>query len=439
MRHVSNLKAPVFSVDPQSQAFISGIRRGDFILKIDGKPPRDVIDCYDFLAAEGKHKVLIEREGLKLKLTLTTGEGPLGIQFETPVFDGVIKCNNKCLFCFVDQLPEGLAPELYVKDDDYRLSFLCGNFITLTNIGNNEIRRIIRKRISPLYVSLHATDQSLRKKIFGNRHSDKALRVLKKLLEERIEIHIQIVLLRGLNDGNMLDNTLNDIKERFPGVKSIGVVPVGISSVGKKRLPEKYAFDENSSLEVIERLERKRKIFKSAGPFASDEFFYICRMDVPSVEYYEDFPQLENGIGLARKFIDEWKKEINSLKCMSGRNDKAIGIAIVTSPMGEWVLKSIFERDKIFVPILTCENNLFGKRVNVSGLMPGRDVIQTIKRKARGSLISKVFIPSIALSNGKFIDGVYINEIQKECGVEAIEVESSSAGLARALREHLRR
>lgn len=438
MGRVAKTKAPISSVDERSQAFKSGIRPGDSILKIDGKTPRDAIDCYDFLSSEGKHEVLIEREGSIIKRNLMIGGEPLGIQFETPVFDGVMRCNNRCVFCFVDQLPEGLAPELYVKDDDYRLSFLCGNFITLTNIGRKDIKRIIRKRISPLYVSLHATDPVVRARLFGSRHTDKALEVLKVLLEERIEIHIQIVLLRGLNDGNMLDKTLNDLKERFYRVKSIGVVPVGLSSGGKRRLPEKYAFDEDSSIEVIQRLERQRKTFGHAGPFASDEFFYMCRDDPPQARYYEDFPQRENGIGLARSFIDGWKKEVRSFSTMPKESKRNQKIAIVTSPMGEWVLKSIFRRDKIDVHILVCENSLFGKRVNVCGLIPGRDVIQTVRRGVRDSEISKVLIPSIALSNEKFIDGIHITEVQKECGVQIFQVECSPVSLARALREHLR-
>ncbi len=432
------LKAQICSVDEGSSGYDSGILPGDFLLRVDGKTPRDVIDCYNLLSADGEHQILIERRGKAINLMLRTGEAPLGIQFETPVFDGVIKCNNRCIFCFVDQLPGGLSPELYVKDDDYRLSFLCGNFITLTNIRNRDLKRIIGMRLSPLYMSLHATDPALRAKIFGTKHSNNALKLLKRLLKEKIDVHIQIVLMKGLNDAAMLDKTLDDLKDEFEGVKSIGVVPVGISKCDKKRLLERFAFDSESSAEVIERIERRRKEFKTARLFASDEFFYISGESVPHADYYGDFPQLENGIGLARSFIDGWNQAVKTVRERTKNKEiKPEGLGIVTSPMGEWVLKEILLEKRSGLHLLPCKNNLFGERVNVCGLMPGKDVKEAACKGARDKGVSKVLVPSVALSKERFIDGVHLQEIRRELGIEVLEVECTPESLFRALREYM--
>ena len=268
--------APVASVDVGSPAERAGVRAGDHIFEIDGEPMRDMIDYYVAVADDVPHRFLLERGGNRIEVEVEPGGPGPGIQVAEPVFGRLMLCDNKCTFCFVDQLPAGLRGPVYVKDDDYRLSFLQGNFITLTNLGAGDLERILEDRLSPLYVSLHATDPELRREIFRSRGAKRALTNLAALIEGGIEVHVQLVLMRGVNDAGQLERTLEDLAGPYRGTASIGVVPVGISRGGRVEAPERWGFGRESSLQVIETLERWRGEFGQAGPFAADEFFYMA-------------------------------------------------------------------------------------------------------------------------------------------------------------------
>ena len=416
-------------VCPRSPAAKAGIRPGDMIIQVDGEPMRDLIDFYLLVADDVKHEFRLQRGKELLDVIVESRMEGLGVQISEAVFGPVMTCDNSCIFCFVDQLPEGLRPSVYVKDDDYRLSFLQGNFITLTNLEDDDIERILAERLSPLYVSLHATDHALRRRIFGNPQADRSLSRLQELLDGGIEVHIQIVLMRGINDGVNLDRTLADLSSDYRTVASVGIVPVGVSSSGARTLPSEWVYEKESSVEVLDLLENWTRVLGKAGPFASDEFFYLAGRRVPSSAYYNDFPQVENGIGLTRIFHDEFLETAGHHELPQEGLERT---AILTSQMGAWALDGLGIEDT-GVRLVSCENSLFGPRVNVCGLLPGRSVAQEL---AAQTGLRHALVPGVALdASGTFIDGITLEQVTRETGIDLTVVPSSGEDLVTALLE----
>lgn len=423
--------AHVARVEPGSPGWDSGVRPGDRIQRIDGEPMRDLIDYYILLADDEPHALEVERLGKTIELTLDTARAEPGIDMESPVFDHMHTCDNSCIFCFVDQLPLGLKRSLYVKDDDYRLSFLQGNFVTLTNLREADLDRILAERLSPLYVSLHTTNPELRSTIFGNPDAALALDNLHALVEGGIDVHIQIVLMRGLNDGAELDRTLEDLGSTYEGVRSIGVVPVGLSDAGAAGPLGAHAFDSASAVAVLDQLERWRSSLGQVGPAASDEFFFMTGLEVPSSDYYGEYPQLENGIGLTRLFRDSFAESAVRAPLTAGT---LAGTALLSTPMGAWALTGL-GIEKTGAKIVTCENTLFGARVNVCGLLPGRDALRTLS-ELEG--VHTVLLPEVALdSDGDFIDGMSPAELSDACGLEVRVVPADGGSLHDALSHNI--
>lgn len=418
-----------------SPAERAGLRAGDRILTIDGGRPRDVIDLYMALADGGDHVVEVEREGTAAgsSLSLRLGPDAPGIEVSEQIFDGVRTCENACMFCFVEQLPEGLRKSVYIKDDDYRLSFLCGNFITLTNMTRSDVKRIVRQKLTPLYVSLHSTDHSIRTRMFGNPEADSALKVLKELLKAGIEVHLQIVLLRGVNDEQKLDATLDDLSRRYRKVASIGVVPVGLSSGGRKTLPDRFGFDAKSSASLIEQVAAWRGRFEGCGPYAADEFFFMAAEEPPGTAYYGSFDQTENGIGLARRFRDSFLEAADAAPLEPGCAD---GLALVTTPAGAWVLDPL-GIERAGARLLACENTLFGPKVNVCGLLPGADVERTL---AAAEGVELALVPDVMLDHmERFIDGVTLEQAADLTGVPLEKVTTTGEGLCGAMNDACRK
>lgn len=426
MRGNARGAARVAAVESGSRAEASGLSAGDLIRRIDGEEMQDLIDLYLLLADDVPHRLEVQRGDELLSLTLEVGRGQPGIEIAEPVFGEVRLCHNKCIFCFVDQLPEGLKPSVYVKDDDYRLSFLQGNFITLTNLSKADLERIEDEMLSPLYVSLHTTDPELRARMFGSPGAGVALDNLRALLGAGIEVHLQIVLLRGVNDADSLDRTLGDLESEYVGVSSVGVVPVGVSEGGRLRVPDEWAFDRDSARETVERLEGWRERFGDAGPFAADEFFFLAGMPVPGAEYYGDFPQTENGIGLARLFRDNFTESAWKLWLPTGRETTAV----VTTPIGAWALDDL-GIEATGARMLVCGNTLFGPRVNVCGLLPGHDILRELERHDG---IRHALAPSVAVDGeGEFIDRMSVRELSAASGVRIEVVPVTGAALIQAL------
>ncbi|MBN2025919.1 MAG: DUF512 domain-containing protein [Actinobacteria bacterium] len=399
------------------------------MLEINGRPPLDILDYLE--TGEEKSVYLrLQRGGRKITRRVRKGAGiPLGLVFDRAVFDGVRTCINGCIFCFVDQMPPGLRETLYVKDDDYRLSFYYGNFITLNNLSAADVERIRRLRLSPLYVSLHATDPVLRSRLMGG-NASKGLDILHTLLDEGIVVHLQVVLCPGINDGEDLRRTLREVLEDY-GAASLGIVPVGLTSRTDALAGAIRPYDGVSAREVLRLVEEfqaaaleeyGRRLF-----YAADEFYLLAEEGFPGEDEYEGYPQLENGIGMARKFI----AETLALKGAMGSEDRALR-GVVTGVAGERVLHEALEGAGMGgVEVIAVHNRLMGGTVTVTALLGGADIIATLKNERPVS--RSLLIPDSMLRDGLFIDDITLADVERETGYRLIPVEVNGARFVRAL------
>lgn len=343
-------------------------------------------------------------------------------------------CSNRCIFCFVEQMPPAMRESLYVKDDDYRLSFLQGNFITLTNLGEKDINRIISQRLSPLYVSVHTTDPALREKMMGNPRAAKVLEVIKRLVQAGIEIHAQAVLCPGINDGPELNKTVFELTGLWPGVLSLALVPVGLTSFREGLYPLSTYTREQAD-NIVQRVEGwQRACLEVNGyptVFASDEFYLLAGKPIPGSGYYADFPQTENGVGLTRLFLEQWDRLKATLPL---RLKNPLDINLVTGKLAETVLSPLVGElngiDKLNVRLTSVENSFFGKTVTVAGLLTAGDVMAELKREwaansGNTGLPQLVVIPSVMLRAGDelFIDDYTLSRVEEELGVPVRAVE----------------
>lgn len=401
---------------------------GDVLLEIDSRRPQDILDCLQ-ASEPARISLRLKRNGREISSRVHKQSGePLGLVFDEALFDGMQVCRNKCLFCFVDQMPPGLRPTLYIKDDDYRLSFYYGNFITMNNLSRKDLARIIQLRLAPLYVSLHSTNPDLRSRMMGGDASG-GLTALKALLDEEIEVHLQVVSCPGINDGDELHRTLQDVLEYYATAASLAVVPVGITSRAANELVQPH--DERSSLEVLETVEEyQQEALRRRGDrmfFASDEFYLNVGRDFADAEDYNGFPQIENGVGMARKFIDEAVEYLNQ-----ARPKEKKGRGIITGVAGEKVIRNALAGTSIEeIEIVTVANNLFGPSVTVTSLLSGRDVI-TALRDARAKS-KELLIPETLMRDGRFLDDSTPQDVLRETGITLIPIEVNGAELLTAL------
>lgn len=343
----------------------------------------------------------------------------IGIVFENPLMDNIKVCSNKCIFCFVDQMPRGMRKTLYVKDDDTRMSFLYGNFITLTNLTDDEINRIIEYKISPIKVSVHTTDMELRKYMMGNDKDMDVMVYLKKLIDAGITVDCQIVLVRDVNDGEQLNKTIRDMSSLHPGLRSVAVVPVGLTKF-RDRLTELRPFDKDSAIGVVEQVTNiQNELYKSMETrfiFIADEFYITGGMDFPSYEEYEDFDQLENGIGMCRLFKQQVEELLDEYE---GRKPAAEEITLVTGVAAynliEELAKKIMEKLPLKINVVKIINNFFGERITVSGLTTGKDIIDQLK----GKNFKNIIIPSNMINdNNVMLDDLTVEDLEKELNAE---------------------
>ena len=383
---------------------------GDKILQINGHAPLDIIDL-SFQLAEEEIELLIEHaDGQREIIAFEKDvDEELGAEFESAVFDGVRRCKNHCVFCFVDMIAPNMRRTLSIKDDDYRLSFLFGNFITLTNLTAKDFRRIKNFHLSPLFVSIHSMNPDLRAKILRTPQAAQINRQLDELERAGVEYHTQVVLCKDLNDGAELDFTITEILKRRPHAQSLAIVPVGVTRYRRDKFPLNQ-FDKDSAAKVIAQVERfQQQIRAESGRtfvYLGDEFYFLAERDFPPVEYYDDFPQIENGIGMTRNFIEEF----NSLKAKSYKLKAKIDVICGTS------IAKIFKRLTDGLPnvrIIPVVNKFFGERVNVSGLLTGGDIIDALK--TAGGSRDKILIPATALKAGEeiFLDDVTLDDLKK--------------------------
>ena len=425
--------AKVKSVVENSIAYDAYIEPGDVITMIDGKEICDFID-FKYLTSNDYYVVTVEKKNGDIEEIEIYNDDfePFGVEFENQLIDKPRECRNKCIFCFMDQLPPNMRPTMHFKDDDVRLSFLQGNYVTLTNLSEADIERIVRLKISPINVSVHTTDGELRKKMLNNRFADKILDIMHKFKDGNVLMNAQIVLCRNINDGKYLEKSITDLEKLYPSLMSVSIVPVGISDYRKGLYPLE-GFDEKSAGEVIDLVEPYQKKFKSmygtSLVYLADEFYISAKRSLPSYEHYETFPQIENGVGLMTCFKEEF---YDSLSIFSDNGKTPVRKALATSYIAYDYIKS-FKTDADKIKNTNCEtfkirNDFFGNKITVTGLLCGRDIINQLKGKFLGEILL-LSDSMIKPGSDLFLDDVRICDVEKELNVKVVLVKNDGADL----------
>ena len=391
---------------------------GDKIIAINEQPLRDIIDV-SFAMADEEIDLLVEHaDGDREIISFDKDfDEELGVEFESAVFDGIRKCANNCYFCFVNMIAPDMRDSLSIKDDDYRLSFLYGNFVTMTNMGPADFKRIEQFHLSPLYVSVQCMNPDLRAQMLRCKGAARITEQLENLEKAGAEYHTQIVLCAGLNDGEELERSIREIAARRPHALSMAIVPVGITKYRTDPYPLQQ-FDRESAGKVIDMAEQwQRKFQQEEGRtflYLGDEFYFLAGRDVPPTDFYDGFPQLDNGIGLTRSFINDWEMTCQDFDMSDGYDepfviDVVTGIAV--APVLEKLAKSLHVRN-LQVRIVPVENKHFGSTVNVSGLLTAKDIIDALQAMPDGDKRQALIIPEPALRAGEdiFLDDMSLQE-----------------------------
>ncbi len=425
----------VASVLDRSPADRMGVKAGERIVRVNGRAPRDYID-YRYLAAEREVDLLLVDGSTRPRRVLVRKQidEDLGLRFAEDVFDGVITCRNRCPFCFVSQLPPGLRPSLYVRDDDYRLSFLHGNFVTLTNLTAADRRRIAELHLSPLYVSVHATEADVRERIFGRATPD-VLAEMTRLGEQGIQFHCQIVVCPGMNDGAHLERSIRDLASLHPTVQSVGVVPVGLTK-HRAGLPPIRQVTGAMARAIVEAVHGWQSGFRreigTRLVFAADEFYLQVGMPLPERSEYEGFAQLSNGIGNARLFVDGVKR------IRPPRLQRPLAVGLVTGEMAAPLVAQLGAKlgaGDVRPHLCIAVNDLLGRSVTTAGLVAGRDVARALA----GAEVDLAIIPGTALKDGTvFLDDMTLEELSRAVGAP-VAAAATPAEATAAIRRFGRR
>ena len=404
---------------------MAGIQVGDDLITINDNPVRDVID-YRFHSSDTDLDIRLRRDEREFHVHIHKDfDDSLGIDFTSELFDGVRTCRNRCVFCFVDNLPRGMRKSLFIKDDDYRLSFLHGNFVTLSNLGDSDIDRILEQRLSPLYVSVHTTQPELRNRLLRPRHCPDILPVLRKLAEARIQMHTQIVICPGVNDCDNLDRTILDLAALHPAVQSIGVVPVGLTKYNHAQ--DLRLLSNTEAVETLIQLgnwQRRFRIEKGTRlVFASDELYLLAGRSLPGSVVYEGYPQYENGIGIVRSFLGELR---GVAKRLPASVPAPLRVGLITGKSAEpFILrlaKVLNQVENLDVDVCAISNDFFGHTVTVAGLVTGTDVIDQLAGRELPELL---LFPRVMLRDNSFLDDVKMDEVSRKLDVPCLAVDPS--------------
>ena len=433
MKHEHKIK----SVQPGSIAEELEIEPGDKLLSVNGTEVEDVFDYHYFVNDEELTLLIEKPDGEQWELEIEKDmEEDLGIEFEQGLMDEYRSCRNKCIFCFIDQMPEGMRETLYFKDDDSRLSFLQGNYVTLTNMSDHDIDRIIRYHLEPINISFHTTNPALRCEMLHNRFAGELLSKVDRLYEAGIEMNGQIVLCKGINDGEELEQSLRDMSRYLPYLKSVSVVPVGLTKYRDNLYPLE-PFGKEDAVQVLDIIHRwQQKLYAEYGTHfvhAGDEWYILAGREVPREENYDGYPQLENGVGMLRLLLDEFEEGYEKLRGDNRKRTVSIATGFLAYPyiqkMADRIQEKYTETRVLVYPI---RNDFFGERITVSGLITGCDLIGQLKEKELGE---RLLLPCNMFRSGEavFLDDVTLSEAADALQVTPYIVESSGQDLIDAV------
>ncbi len=412
------------------------LEAGDILLAINGNRIKDVFDYHYYMNDEYLTVLIQKANGEEWELEIEKEyEDDLGLEFDQGLMDEYRSCHNKCIFCFIDQMPPNMRETLYFKDDDARLSFLQGNYITLTNLKEYDIERIIKYKLSPVNISIQSMNPELRCKLLNNRFAGKSLEILKRFADAGIEMNSQIVLCKGYNDGEELDFSISELTKFIPSMRSLSVVPAGLTKY-RDNLPKIEKYTKEEAKVILTQIEKwQEKLFKEHGThfvFASDEWYLMAEKEIPNEAFYEGYGQIENGVGMVRSLLQEVDDYIEELsKTAPKKNNRSIQklVSLATGKLATPILEEIVQKVNCISPnirgkVYMIENDFFGHDITVAGLLTGQDIIAQLKDKQLGDYL---ILPQVLLRNGEdvLLDDLTIKDLERELNI-SIRIAGSS-------------
>lgn len=430
----------ISEVLPGSIAEEMEIAPGDLLLAVNGKEPEDIFD-YHYMVNEENVIVLIEKpDGEQWELEIEKEyNDDLGLVFEQALLDEYHSCRNKCIFCFIDQMPPGMRETLYFKDDDARLSFLQGNYVTLTNMSDKDIDRIKRFHLAPINISVHTTNPELRCRMLHNRFAGEALEKMYDLAAAGIEMNSQVVLCKGWNDGEELDRTIRELAGLHPAMQSLSVVPIGMTKY-REGLVQIEKFNQKDAEVLLDQVTGwQNRLLETLGTrfvHASDEWYLLAGRPVPDAEYYEGYGQIENGVGMVRSFLEEWEEAVKST--FNHKNKvTAVRVSAITGRLFGSVLQQCADQlhtldDRITLQVFPIRNDFFGEDITVAGLVTGQDILAQLRGKELGE---RLLIPETMLRSGEevFLDDISVTDIEEALQIQAVIVKSDGRSLLQGI------
>lgn len=425
--------AKIMSVDKKSP-FHGKVKADDELISVNGRKIRDVLDyMYETADADGDFSVVVCRDGEKLEFSARC-EGDLGFVFSNFLMDKQHSCKNKCVFCFIDQMPPSMRDTLYFKDDDFRLSLVYGNYVTLTNVDDAELDRICELHVSPLNISVHSTDPETRYKMLRNPRAKNIMEALNKLKNAGINLRCQIVLCPGINDGEGLTKTLEDLASLYPAVSSVSIVPVGLTKF-RDGLAPLVPFTKETATDALKRInavgDECMKKFGTRIFYGADEFYLTAEIPVPDVSFYEDMEQYENGVGMLSCFKDDFAYYSEEKKADSSKVKISLVTGVAAAETIDGALKTLAEKyTGLDYTLYTIYNDYFGRSITVAGLVTATDIIAQLKGKPLGSYL---IVPDVMLRDDTFLDDMTVADVERELSVPVCVAKDGAEGLLNAI------